>query len=353
MHEVKSAASQPNNEKQWINLISVSSCIAVVFLHTNGCFWMFSKDRYWATANIIECFFYYAVPCFFMITGATLIDFNERYSIGIYFEKRIKKTVIPFVAWSLIGLVYKIITLEISLDEINVQYIWNGVIGTTIIPIYWFFPVLFSVYISIPVLGAVKKEKRKNVYAYAAITAFVIYGIIPLLCNTLFSGFTWNLTIGVASGYLLFILVGYLISEYEMSHKIRVIIYLLAIVGMLMHMIGTYVSSIEAGEVVSTYKGYLNAPCILYSVGIFTWLRYNGNAIMANKYVKKFVDCISPHTLAIYLLQYFIYTALVKALGIDTRSIVYRLGAPFVVVPVAVAFHILIKRIPVAREILP
>ncbi len=59
----------------FISFASFISAMSVVFIHSNKCFWDFSSTaRYWKTANIIECFFYFAVPVFFMITGATLID---------------------------------------------------------------------------------------------------------------------------------------------------------------------------------------------------------------------------------------------------------------------------------------
>ncbi len=85
------------NKKEYITFLSVISAIAVVFLHTNGCFWAFSKERYWLTANIIESIFYFAVPVFFMITGANLINYQEKYSTKEYFIKRLKKVIIPFV----------------------------------------------------------------------------------------------------------------------------------------------------------------------------------------------------------------------------------------------------------------
>ena len=93
----------------YLSLMSIISAFAVVMLHTNGCFWSFSTERYWVTANIIESVMYFAVPVFFMITGATLIDYRERYSTKQYVEKRIQKTVVPFLIWSVIGVVYLII----------------------------------------------------------------------------------------------------------------------------------------------------------------------------------------------------------------------------------------------------
>ena len=62
---------------QYISFLSVFASLAVVFLHVNACFWNFSKDFYWITANLIESVFYFAVPIFFMITGATLLDYRE------------------------------------------------------------------------------------------------------------------------------------------------------------------------------------------------------------------------------------------------------------------------------------
>lgn len=54
-------------KKIYIQILGVIACLAVVAMHVNGCFWQFSYDRYWITANIIECICYFAVPIFFMI----------------------------------------------------------------------------------------------------------------------------------------------------------------------------------------------------------------------------------------------------------------------------------------------
>ena len=68
----------------YLTLLSVISMIAVVILHANGCFWAFSTDRYWVTANCIESVFYFAVPIFFMISGATLLDYRDRYDTRVF-----------------------------------------------------------------------------------------------------------------------------------------------------------------------------------------------------------------------------------------------------------------------------
>lgn len=89
-------------KKIYIQILGVIACLAVVAMHVNGCFWQFSYDRYWITANIIECICYFAVPIFFMISGATLLNYRKRYTTAVFFKKRFGKTLVPFLIWSVI-----------------------------------------------------------------------------------------------------------------------------------------------------------------------------------------------------------------------------------------------------------
>lgn len=341
-------------KKQWIKLVNVVSCIAVVFLHTNGCFWTFSKERYWFTANIIECVFYFAVPCFFMISGATLMDYRERYTLKTYFEKRAKKTLIPYLAWSTIGILYSLALGTISTSNISLGFIWDAYINSSVVSIYWFFPVLFGLYMTIPVLAAVEKDARKEVFAMAAAAMFIFESSIPLVLTIWGKQVVWNNAINVQmGGYVLYLLVGYLIYEYSLSTRQRATIYILGIIGLLMHICGTYYLSINAGEIVQTYKGYVNLPCIMYSTAIFVWCRYNADKVMNNAIARSFVETINPHTLSIYLLQFFIYSTMIRAFDINTISIFYRLGAPIIIIITAVIISKTIKRLPVIKTIMP
>ena len=55
---------------------------------------------------MIESVFYSAVPVFFMITGATLMDCRKRYSTAVFLKKRFTRTVIPYLGWVLFELVF-------------------------------------------------------------------------------------------------------------------------------------------------------------------------------------------------------------------------------------------------------
>ena len=265
---------------EYIILLNVISAISVVFLHANAVFWTFSTDAYWFSANIIESVFYFAVPIFFMISGATLINYKERYSTRKFFKKRIKKTFIPFVIWSLIGFLYCLLTGKIRVSNLNLKYIINGILGTSIINIYWFFPALFCCYLCIPLFASVAVKERKRVFSYLAVACFIVNCFIPFINSICYNRFEWPFSINVGSGYILYLLIGYLLNEYELENIYKNIIYICAVIGLLIHIIGTYCLSMNAGMIIQTFKGYNNVPCILYSVGIWVFIKDFGTKIM-------------------------------------------------------------------------
>ena len=64
----------------YFDLLNIVACIAVIALHCNGIVHMYSEARCWKTSLIVETVAYWAVPVFFMLTGATLMDYRKRYS---------------------------------------------------------------------------------------------------------------------------------------------------------------------------------------------------------------------------------------------------------------------------------
>lgn len=341
-----------NKKIKYISLLNILSCYAVVQLHTNSCFWIFSKDRYWLTANIIESVFYFAVPIFFMISGATLIDYRDKYDTKSYMKKRIKKAFIPFMIWSLIGLLYIILKDQNVILNKNILDIFSMIINTNIISIYWFFIPLFSIYLSIPLLSLIPKNNRKNIFTYLVIATFLTMSFIPTVCSLIGLTYNYDLNIPVASGYIIYILIGYLISHYEIPNNKRKLIYLFSAIGLAIHILGTYSLSMQNEQIMQTFKGYLNFPCVLYSTGIFTFFKYFKIPKKLSSVSKKF-DFIDKYTFGIYLIHYFVIDILTHLLKINIFSIYYRIIAPIVVIAICIIILYFIKKIPILKNIVP
>lgn len=156
---------------------------------------------------------------------------------------------------------------KITVADINLIYILNGLITGRLVGVYWFFIPLFCTYLAIPLFALVPEDKRKNIFIYLCSLAFVLNILIPFIISVFNIKIEWSLSLAVSSGFLFYTLIGYLLDKYEIKKSHCLIIYLLAILGLMMQIVGTYELSMGAGEIIKTYKGYVNLP----SIFLFSW----------------------------------------------------------------------------------
>ena len=232
-------------EPNYIDIAHVICAISVVILHTNGAFWDFSAtELYWKSANVIENVFYFAVPVFFMLTGVTLLDFYKRYDLITFISKRIAKTVFPYVFWSLFGIMFRLFFVK-DVGSFSLGFVIKGLLSGTCVSVYWFFIPLFCVYLSLPLFASVKDERKREVFVYVACAAFVLNILIPFLISVLHLEISFPISISVGSGYLFYVLIGYLLDRNELSTGTKRMLYLLGLIGLLFEIVGTYILSIN------------------------------------------------------------------------------------------------------------
>ena len=344
--------------KDYLTVLNVVSAISVVALHANGCFWQFSRNGgYWFSANIMECLFYFAVPIFIMVSGITLFDYTKRYSTTQFLSRRFYKTVLPFVFWSIIALVAKIFfTKQISLSEISLVFVVNGIFKASFNTQYWFFPPLFSLYLCIPLFASVEENKKVSTLKFLVAVGFVINFLLPFIFNVFKIPIKIPVSVTVTSGFLFYATLGWLLDRVEISAKQRRTIYILSLVGLMMHICGTYILSMEAGKIIKTFKGYHNVPCILYATGIFIFIKHKVSSCSprVNNYLLKTCKILQNYTFPIYLLHGFFIRILVKVLHIDTKTMLWRIGGTFLLILLSVMATWLIRKIPlIGKRVLP
>ena len=349
MENTKPAKKKDNT----LTFIQVVCAFAVITLHTNGAFWNFSAtERYWVTANIIESVCFFAVPIFFMISGITLMNYQDKYSTKEYFHKRITKTLIPYIIWSIIGVAY-LHLMNYQWAEMDIRWFIYGLLNGKIISIYWFFPPLFCIYLSMPMFAAIDKNKKEWVLKYLLAVGILVNTLAPFIIKVMGEDILWPYNVSVVTGYLIWVVVGYVLYKYPPKLKTKCAIYTLAVVGLLLHICGTYILSMRDGQINSTYKGYNNLPSFMYSVGVFLFLTDIGKRLMTNKKVEKVICYIGKYTFAIYLMHWFVMNFITVKFQIDTLSIWWRLGAPIPIGLIVIAITWLIRKIPIVRNIVP
>lgn len=354
-------SKQQNEKYYYISVLNVLSAIAVVVLHANGSFWNYRNDYTWAINNLIECVFYFAVPIFFMLAGATLLDYTDKYDTKTFFKKRLSKTVIPFLFWSIFALFIKVLhnPKQFLKNEIAIDKLFNGIFNTEYLHVFWFFIPLFCVYLSIPLFANLNKEKKINLLWYLACVAFLFNILIPFgikVANAVFGWeIQWKFEISVLSGYLFYTIIGYLLHKCSISPKIRIAIYSTALIGLIIHFVGTYLLSQKHEEINDFFKGYTNLPCVLYSVGIFVFVKSFVEKSKNNKLLE-LVCWIQGYTFEIYLMHMFVYepvSYLFKKMHIANTSLLFVLLMTVILIPTCIIITIILRKIPLLKKIVP
>lgn len=340
-----------NRKISWISTANILACLGVIILHTNGVFWTFPQGKVWYTSNFTETFFYWPVPVFFMISGATLLNYRNRYPTKVYFAKRFVKVVIPFCFWSLFSLVWHIVVYGNSIDSLNgIKSILSGLLNARYNTKYWFFIPLFSVYLSIPLLSAVSEQLRKKTFAFTAAAAFILISVMPTFFSLLGMEYNTSLNVSACGGYIIYVLLGYLICNTDLKPVHRWIVYALGIIGWFIHFEGTSYLSLSAGAIDTTFKDYLNFPTVMQSIGIFVFIKYANWDKIANGKLSTFAVKISKYTFGVYLIhQYVLYTVQCKfpaLIGFDVGNIPLGLLTSLLIFSVCLLISWLLSEIP-------
>lgn len=337
-----------NNHLLYIDVLNVISCFAVVFLHANGIFWSHPSGRLWITSNFIETIFYYAVPIFFMISGTTLIDFRSRYNISKYIKKRFIRTFIPFISWSLIFYFYYLYIGILQKYDGNIVL---RIINCKIIDIYWFFIPLFAIYCAIPFLSLFNDKLK--VFKWMILFSFFTYSLLPFIENLFHISINHNIQFPLSGGFILYVILGYVLANIDLNKNIRGILYVLGLSGLFLHFYMTIVLSANSKYINTLFKGYMNFPCVFYSCSIFIFCKYTDFTELVNKkYIFYIFNLVKKNSLGVYLIHgIFVYTICQKFLHINTCSILYRTIGAILIVFACCIISYFIKKIPIVRII--
>ena len=334
----------------YISALNVFSAIGVVILHANGIFWSRPTGVLWLSSNFIETFFYWPVPIFFMMTGATLIGYLRRYNTSVFFLKRFTKTFLPFIFWSLFACAFCTLYEGRAMDW-NILHIVSNIFNAQYQGVYWFFPALFSIYLSIPLLALVTNKLRA--FQYVIIIGLVTNLAIPLLCNIINVPFNIRLKLDIAGGSLLYALSGYYLSRTDFTQKWRIIIYICGFAGWLIHYFGTLISSAEQTFIVGTFKGYDNLPAFVQAVAVFVFFKYFFGKHQIYEQIKTLLVQTSGLTFGIYLIHMYFLNILHRELSIDTGSLMWRIVGGLFVFCLSAHVIVIVKKIPFLKRVVP
>ena len=194
-------------------------------------------------------------------------------------------------------------------------------------------------------------NKNRDTLKYLIVITFVLNIFLPNIFSVCHIQYNGLLSSVVCVDYMVYVLTGYYLDNNEISKKNRMIIYTVSLVGLCVHFFGTGYASFKNHEMITIFKGYLNFPCYLYSVGIFILVKYI--KVYDYKKVNFFMEKISKYTFGMYMVHFFVIDFARRVLLFDEGNILYKLIGTFVYFGVCVFIIELLRKIPYVKKILP
>lgn len=169
--------------KYHIDVLRILACFAVIFNHFDPGFFIFSQKQhgtiaYWILLAL-SVFCKFAVPIFFMITGALLLKKDE--SISTLYKKRVRKIALVLLVTSLVYYFFE----KYAIHNVNlgISAIYTGETEYHL----WYLYSYLALLMSLPFLRSIAKDLTKNKIIYLFVLYITIRYFIPLIQLLLFS----------------------------------------------------------------------------------------------------------------------------------------------------------------------
>lgn len=349
----------------YIDLIRAISCILVVLVHVSAS--DLEKIPYhsyqWSIAEIMNCLGINGVPLFFMISGALALNKNTVCVVKRLIGNKVIKLLLAYFFtcffYNLVPFVRGWVPVE---GYYLKEYLIEGTIYGTGMYHIWFIPTMISVYLLIPILKEAFSNQKTCEYF---LVLFLIAGVliptiqlfdIPGPINRLLTHVEGYYFIDILTGYIGYFVLGHYLHSYctfEMNNKRRIIIGLMAGIGILLTYAGCLINTITRGTFSSLFNTPFSINAMISCVSIFLLLRALGTHI-TNKTINKMVQWISAYSLGIYLFHPFVlntFGAITNEnyIPIYCVSLVVRLAATLIITCIIVY---ILKKIPYLNRII-
>jgi surface polysaccharide O-acyltransferase-like enzyme len=259
---------EKNGRIFWLDATRIVAIFGVVLLHVAApSLYQFGhlEPKEWHIANIIDAFTRPAVPLFFMVSGALLL---ER-PIGFpQLKSRLIRLILPLVAWSIIYLVARAIT------DPNTNII-RSLLGASIVPTMyhlWFLYALIGLYLCLPLVGPAIQAATRTQLRYGLGLWVLASGIIPVLEKV--ADVKSPIELSTMAGYMGYMVLGYVLAKAPRPSRQHAFIALALIsIGYGITVLGTALITTQQARFFGYFYSYLSPNVMLFSAGAFVIMR--------------------------------------------------------------------------------
>lgn len=324
---------------RWVDLTRVVGAFLVVVAHISfhGAEPSLAPSFYFVLSRI-------AVPLFFMVSGYLLLGREESY--GDFFRKRALKVFVPFLAWSVIYLLWKREGFDLPFSlKLAASYLIKILRGPRENHL-WFFYALIGLYLFTPILRVFVARASLRDLLYFCGLWFLVVPVFSFVQE--FTPIKIGFELYFIAGYSGYFMLGYVLRKFEFT---RSQLYGLAFLFLVLFAATTLLDARLESEY---FVSYLSVNIVLMTVIAFILLR----EVPIDDRLNRFLVPLSRASFGIYLAHVIVLAELEK---LPLISGWFAAGSPVYMIPflglmtflASFVLVAVIQKIPVLRWIVP
>ena len=331
--------------------LKVFAAFAVIMIHVSYQNWFSVEVNTfnWQVMNFFNGISRWGIMIFIMISGALFL--NKDISIKKLYSKYILHLVIVFFVWSIFYAFLNFNTTGLFVETFLYGYYHM-----------WFILSLIGVYMCIPLIRLIVKDKK--ITEYYLIISFIFAFLIPTIfyigkyfnveslnsLGVMINRYGSEIKPSVVLGYTSFFVLGYYLNNIELNKKQRNIIYVLGIIGFILTVLLNSSISIISNVHQEVFFDNFSVNLLLETIAIFTLFKY-GN--YKNKKLNNIVTKLSSYTLGVYLVHPFILEQLDILFGLNSLTfnpVISIIIIAIIVMIISMLISAILHKIPYIRD---
>lgn len=332
----------------YLDVLRVLATVAVVLLHVAAARFagLQVDSSAWAAVNLYDSATRFAVPVFFLISGALFLDPSASVTVSSVWRKSLPRLVVAWVAWSLFYAWW------VTRDG---PHRGRGFLETVPNAYYhlWFLPALAGCYVLAPILRRVVTDRAIAWYLVGIGAALSVLDVlVRLIGSETLGALPDRMWLGSFGGYAFVFVAGYLLAT--SSRRPRAWgMYAVAALCLLDIAILTWAESMARGRLVVAWYEHLAPVTVLSGMALFLALRSHIPGSSLGGW-DRLVTWLGSISFGVYLVHPFVLDV-VSDLVPSLTSPHPVLSVPLtyaVVLAVSVAISWVISRVPVVGRYL-
>lgn len=310
----------------WLDAVKCLSAFAVVMTHIASITWQAvdPSSSSWLVASVYEIVTRFAVPCFFMTSGALLLNPNKRLSTG----RLVRRYVLPTAILALTVSVLFCLFQQVLVGQLSISNLVRAALdGPYFI---WYLWVLVALYAMTPALRALVKDDRALTNMVGCLFVLVLgrSTLDTMAPGSTLTAFADNFIVFSrgSEGLLYYLLGAWLVSNRPVK-AVRWGLYASGVAALVLAIVLNAMSARAIGPDLY-YVGRDNVLIALFAVALFELVR----SMVGDATTPLLLGLLTSWGMGIYLIHPFIRLAM-ESLGCTAPAVSWLLGAPALAIP--------------------